>query len=77
MSAIRVSAIQYQQPADTCSSAEQFLDARIIDGGGGAFVVLSTKRWAIEPDQLRKLADELDKLTKAYDAAENDEECKP
>lgn len=56
--------VTFAQDADCCSDQEeQFLTVRFKDGGGGSYIVLETKEWAIDsPEEFIK------QLTKAHDA---------
>lgn len=53
--------ITLEQPADSCSSNEtQYLDVTFKDAGGGCYLVIETKEWAIDSaDDLVKVLNEL------------------
>lgn len=45
--------VEWWQPADCCINADttdQYLRVRTQDGGGGAFIVVETSRWALDSD---------------------------
>jgi len=75
----RISAWTLEQEEDCCgriNEAIQTLTVEIQDGGGGAYVVLKTERWAADPDELRTLADAIERAIKDHDAAEAEAEKK-
>ena len=51
----------YTQDSDCCQDQDvgQTLVVRTQDGGGGAFVVIETERWAIDEDQVDDFCDAL------------------
>jgi len=68
----RISSWTLEQDEDCCgrvNSVIQSLTIEIADGGGGAYAVLKTDRWAADPDELRTLADAIEKAVKDHDAA--------
>lgn len=42
--------LQFMQDNDCVDSDKdgQYLDVEIVDGGGGAFAIITTKRWAMD-----------------------------
>jgi hypothetical protein len=68
----RLSSWTLTQEEDCCgriNESFQELTIEIADGGGGAYGVLTTTRWAVEPDDLRKLADAIEKVVADEDKA--------
>lgn len=63
---------EYESDADCCALPDdtQRLRVEIHDGGGGAYAVLITKRWAVEPQDLRDLAARIEAAVTAHDDAE-------
>lgn len=63
-----------EQPEDCCGRVDdgvQRLAVELHDGGGGHYAVISTARWAVEPGDLRALADEIDARIQQADEAES------
>lgn len=59
-----------QQPEDCCGrSNEDFqeLTIDILDGGGGAYVVLSTERFSLDTKDIDQLCEHLKALILEYD----------
>lgn len=58
----------FSQKADCCSGSdnENIISLKIENGGisiADSFIVIETERWAVDNgDELRKLADEVDKM---------------
>lgn len=51
----------FHQDRDSCSDSEdtQELKVEICDGGGGAYVRISTQGWALDVEDLRKFVGRL------------------
>ena len=72
--------IDLRQAADSCApkDVEQHLDITIEDAGGGHYIVIKTKRWALDPEDfvalakyLKRLCDDADKaLDKALESTD-------
>jgi hypothetical protein len=77
----RVSYTDYE--GDCCNDMPQHLEVSLESGGGGHFACLRTDRWAVTPEDLHDLADELEALICAADRAsgeteeEEEEESQP
>ncbi len=67
-----IQSLTLQQCQDTCGSSDdvtQEITITLTESGGGCYAVLETKRWAIDSgDELREIADRIDKLRAEYDA---------
>jgi len=46
------------QDDDSCQSIKIFTE----DGGGGSYIIIETKRWAIDPNDIDKFCDALKKI---------------
>ncbi len=67
----RITRLVLAQDGDCCGGNDyQYLNIDIQDGGGGAFAVLSSERWAIDQDNLAALGRLLGHLIDLYDQAE-------
>jgi hypothetical protein len=54
--------LHYAQDGDSCGPTNEIcqeLTVEVCDAGGGNYVVLSTARWAINPDGIDAFADAL------------------
>lgn len=59
-----------QQPEDCCGRiGEDFqeLTINVLDGGGGAYVALSTERFSLDTEDIDQLCDHLKSLIQNYD----------
>lgn len=66
----------YRQEKDCCDgetpeSCDQIMEVEVEDGGGGAFVVIKTKRWAFDEEGIDDFANHLKQLIKMWDVAES------
>ena len=61
----------YTQDVDCCSpeSICHTMTIKTQDGGGGAFVVIQTERWAFDLDELKKFVKMCTRLIKQVDKA--------
>jgi len=52
------------QKNDSCDIGKdgQHLNIEIIDGGGGPYLVLETKRWAVDMDEIQALINKLSEI---------------
>ena len=59
--------VNIEQASDSCDrdSAGQGLEIHVVDAGGGAYAVLSTDRWAMEPRGAQWLAECITELCAA------------
>lgn len=65
----------YWQEPDCCSTEEEHeLMVKTMDGGGGHYLVLSTKRWSVDEDELPLLFDRLKNIIKRARYVVADEE---
>ncbi len=54
----------YAQEGDCCDGTEQNITIETADGGAGHFIVISTKRWAIDPKEIDAFAAKLREVLK-------------
>lgn len=67
----RLVAVRLAQEGDCCDrELLQYLEVEVVDGGGGAYAVLKTERWACSPAALVRLAGYLEGLVGQHDGAE-------
>lgn len=61
--------IKIDQPADSCAKSDsiQTLNIKVEDAGDGAYIVLQTKRWAFDREELDDFIAYLKKLCENYD----------
>ena len=52
------------QENDCCDIGKegQHLQVEVVDGGGGAYLVLQTERWAVEIDEIQALIAKLNEI---------------
>lgn len=58
--------VTYEQPSDSCEEdgGGQTLKISTDDAGGGAFAVIETERWAVEPEDAEWLAQVIKEICK-------------
>lgn len=44
----------------------QYISIETVDAGAGGYIVISTDRWAINPDEINKFAAELRRFARRY-----------
>ena len=56
--------ISLYQENDCCDAGKegQHLSVEVVDGGGGAYLVLRTERWALEIDEIQALITKLNEI---------------
>lgn len=61
--------VKLDQPADSNAKKDeiQTLNIKVEDAGGGAYIVIQTKRWAIDREDLDELVVFLKTLCENYD----------
>lgn len=61
--------IRIEQPADSNAKKDeiQVLNVKVEDAGGGAYIVIQTKRWAFDKEELDDFIAYLKKLCENYD----------
>lgn len=62
---------EYEQERDCCSSGADYqtLTMETMDGGGGAYVVITTTRWAIDANEIDEFCNRLKKILKKTDSS--------
>lgn len=59
-----------EQPEDCCgrvNEEKQYLTVETQDGGGGAYIVLKTERWALDYEQIHALAMRLQEILRSVE----------
>jgi hypothetical protein len=73
---VAVSKMALRQELDCCHTLEEAggeyptLNIEVHDGGGGAYVVIRTKHWALDKNDLLKLNNIINNLIDDYDQYE-------
>ena len=60
----------YEQAGDAWDIADQELKVEIADAGAGPYVVLSTERWAMNPEELDEFVAKVRALLAQVEASE-------
>lgn len=55
--------VKYEQESDgNADDSSNYMTVKADDCGGGAYIVLETERWALNPDEIDKFCAELKQL---------------
>ena len=58
--------ITLTQEQDSCSTAidDQYLTVEVVDAGAGPYLILETKRWALDIGEIQAFIDKLNEVYK-------------